>query len=164
MSGRWNRRQLLGATFGLAATGSLGALVPGAARGAAPDVTGAPGATGVQAATAAAAVPAGGATTLVVVHDSRHAASLRHAAALAPRAARLLDAREDLARQWYGELRARAERAPLALAGMTSWSDFLVLRGCAAECGLRAATHELVRNVDGSGRTLVRWQIGRQLA
>lgn len=154
MSGRWNRRQLLGATLGLAAAAGLDTLAPLAPRAARTARTAAP----------ASAAAAGDDALLIVVQDSRHAASLRHAAALAPRAARLLDAREDLARLWYGGLRAHAERAPLALAGMTSWSDFLVLRGCAAECGLRAATHELLRNVDGSGRTLVRWRIGRTLA
>ena len=133
---------MLGATFGLAGAWGIGAL---AARGDGAAIA------GVAAATA---------TTLIVVQDGRYAASRRHAEALAPRAARTLEVRSDLARQWYGGLRAVAARTPLSFAGLTTWSDFLVMRGCAAECGLRAATHELVRDVDGTGRTLVRWRIG----
>jgi hypothetical protein len=142
MSTAWSRRRMLGATFGLAGAWGIGAL---AARGDGAAIA------GVAAATA---------TTLIVVQDGRYAASRRHAEALAPRAARTLEARSDLARQWYGGLRAVAARTPLSFAGLTTWSDFLVMRGCAAECGLRAATHELVRDVDGTGRTLVRWRIG----
>ncbi|MFO1265598.1 MAG: hypothetical protein U1F67_01570, partial [Rubrivivax sp.] len=100
----------------------------------------------------------------VVVQDGRYAASRRHAAALAPQSVRVLEAQADLARQWYGGLRAEVARAPLRFAGLTTWADFLVMRGCAAECGLRRATHELVRDVDGTGRTLVRWRIEGTIA
>jgi hypothetical protein len=141
MSTAWSRRRMLGATFGLAGAWGIGAL---AARGDGAAIA------GVAATT----------TTLIVVQDGRYAASRRHAEALAPRAARTLEARSDLARQWYGGLRAVAARTPLSFAGLTTWSDFLVMRGCAAECGLREAAHELVRDVDGTGRTLVRWRIG----
>ncbi|MCC7463256.1 MAG: hypothetical protein IT480_12430 [Gammaproteobacteria bacterium] len=136
MSDAWSRRRLLGAALGLAGTGVIALLAP---RGAAHR-----------------------ASALIVVQDGRYAASRGHAARLAPRALRVLEARADLARQWYGGLRSLAARAPLQFAGLTSWSDFLVMRGCAAECGLRAATYELVRDADGAGHTLVRWRIGAQ--
>ncbi|MCC7463553.1 MAG: hypothetical protein IT480_13960 [Gammaproteobacteria bacterium] len=152
MTAGWSRRRMLGAALGLAGAGGLAALGP-RATSAAP----------LSAATGArrgAADAAGSGAALIVVQDGRYAASRRHAAALAPQAARVLEARSDLARQWYGGLRSVAARAPLNFSGLTTWSDFLVMRGCAAECGLRAATHELLRDAGGAGCTLVRWQIG----
>jgi hypothetical protein len=132
---RWSRRSVLRASLGLAGASWLAGLAPQA--GAAP-----------------------GSAYLVVVRDGRYAASRRHADALAPRAHRILEARDDLARLWYGGLAAEARRTPLALAGLTTWSDYVVLEGCAAEAGLRAARHELIRDAGGRGGTLVRWQIG----
>jgi hypothetical protein len=146
---------MLGAALGLAGIGTIGVLAP---RGAAAAGAGGPGAR--AGATRTAGVAHRGAPALIVVQDGRYATSRRYAAARAPRALRVLEARADLARQWYGELRPLAARTPLQLAGLTSWSDFLVMRGCAVECGLRAATHELVRDGGGAGRTLVRWWIG----
>lgn len=144
---------MLGATLGLAAASGIGALAPRAAA-----------AGGYDAAAGNAAAPdtrAGdSAAPLIVVQDARYAASRQHAAALAPQAARVLETRADLARQWYGGLRAAATRTPLQFAGLTTWSDFVVMRGCAAECGLRTASHELLRDAGGAGCTLVRWRIG----
>lgn len=131
----WSRRSLLRAALGLAGASWLATPAP-----------------------RAAATP--GPVRLVVVRDGRYAASRRHAEGLAPQAQRILDARDDLARLWYRGLAAEARRTPLALAGLTTWSDYVVLRGCAAEAGLRAARHALVRDVGGRGCTLVRWQIG----
>ncbi|MCC7410586.1 MAG: hypothetical protein IT495_02980 [Gammaproteobacteria bacterium] len=141
MNGAWDRRRVLRTALGLAGAGAIGALAP---RGAA---------------MRAADVARRGTPALILVQDGRYAASRGYATARAPQALRVLEARADLARQWYGELRALAARTPLQFAGLTSWSDFLVMRGCAAECGLRAATHELVRAAGGTGCTLVRWQI-----
>lgn len=146
---------MLGAALGLAGIGTTGVLAP---RGAAAAGAGGPGAR--AGAMRTAGVAHRGAPALIVVQDGRYATSRRYAAARASRALRVLEARADLARQWYGELRSLAARTPLQLAGLTSWSDFLVMRGCAVECGLRAATHELVRDGGGAGRTLVRWWIG----
>jgi hypothetical protein len=156
MSGAWSRRRMLGATLGLAAAGGIGALAP---RTAAASRYGT--ATGNAGDTGAHSARAGDSTApLIVVQDAGYAASRQHAAALAPQATRVLEARADLARQWYGELRAAATRTPLQFAGLTTWSDFVVMRGCAAECGLRTASHELLRDAGGAGRTLVRWRIG----
>ncbi len=141
MSRNWSRRRVLGATLGIVGVACLPGRGPRAAA-ARPD---------------AATLP--GAPRLVVVQDGRYAASRRHADELAPRAQLLVDARDDLARLWYRDLAASAARTPLMFAGLTTWSDYLVLKGCAAEAGLRAARHELIRNTDRRGCTLVRWQI-----
>jgi hypothetical protein len=136
VSATWSRRRLLGATLGLA--GSCGVA------GLAPRVF------------AAGAVDPG----LVVVQDGRYARSRQHADELAPRARQRLDTRDDLARLWYAGLRDLAARTPLRLTGLTTWSDYLVMRGCAAEVGLRATTHRMVGNAGGNGCTLVHWRIG----
>lgn len=101
---------------------------------------------------------------LIVVQDGRYARSRQHADELAPRARQRLDARDDLARLWYAGLRDLAARTPLRLTGLTTWSDYLVMRGCAAEAGLRATSHRMVRDAGGSGCTLVHWQIGGRRA
>jgi hypothetical protein len=148
MSAGWSRRRLLGATLALAGSCGGALLAPRAALG-----------TGGGPCRGATPRPPDTAT-LIAVQDGRYVASRRYAAELAVRAPRTLEARADLARQWYGGLRAAAARGPLRFAGLTTWADFLVMRGCAAECGLRQARHELVRDAGGRGCTLVRWQIG----
>jgi hypothetical protein len=135
MSAQWSRRRVLGATLGA--------------------TLGVAGAAWLARSSAHAAVG-----RLVVVQDGRFASSRRHADGLARRAHRTIDAREDLARLWYRELRLEATRTPLAFAGLTTWSDYVVLRGCAAEAGLRESRYELIRGAGGRGCTLVRWQIG----
>jgi hypothetical protein len=149
MSARWNRRRMLGATLGVAGASWLGGLAPRAAAG---------GTAPTGAGSGGAGAPA--AARLVVVHDGRFESSRRHADRLAWHAHRTIDAREDLARLWYRELRLEAARTPLAFAGLTTWSDYVVLQGCAAEAGLRESRYELVRDAGGRGCTLVRWQIG----
>jgi hypothetical protein len=134
MSAHWSRRRVLGTTLGVAGASFLAGLGGGAAR---PVVS-----------------------RLIVVHDGRFESSRRHAAGLARHAHRTIDAREDLARLWYRELRLEAARTPLAFAGLTIWSDYVVLSGCAAEAGLRESRYELIRDAGGRGCTLVRWQIG----
>jgi len=143
MNTDWNRRRVLGATLGIAGAACLPGRAPRAATASDGNV-------------ARSAVAA----RLVVVQDGRYAASRREADELAPHARLTIDARDDLARLWYRGLAASAARTPLVLAGLTTWSDYLVLKGCAAEAGLRASRHELIRNAGGRGCTLVRWQIG----
>lgn len=135
---------MLGATLGIAGAACLEGLAPRAAAG---------------------STRTGGTTRtvagrLVVVHDGRFESSRRHADGLARHAHRTIDAREDLARLWYRELRLEAARAPLEFAGLTTWSDYVVLKGCAAEAGLRESRYEMIRDAGGRGCTLVRWQIG----
>jgi hypothetical protein len=144
MSAYWSRRRVLGATLGVAGASCFAGLAPGAA------------ASGTHAGGTARL----GVDRLVVVHDGRFESSRRHADGLARHAHRIIDAREDLARLWYRELRLEAARTPLAFAGLTTWSDYVVIRGCAAEAGLRESRHELIRDAGGRGCTLVRWHIG----
>jgi len=132
---------MLGATLGIAGAAGL----PDLATRATPS-------SGIAGTTAGARV--------VVVQDGRFAASRRQADALARHAHLTVDARDDLARLWYRDLAASAARTPLVFTGLTTWSDYLVLKGCAAEAGLRASRHELIRDAGGRGCTLVRWQIG----
>jgi hypothetical protein len=139
MSANWNRRHVLGATLGVAGAACLAGLAPRAAAG-------------------RTTRPVVG--RLVVVHDGGFESSRRHADGLALHAHRTIDAREDLARLWYRELRLEAARAPLEFAGLTTWSDYVVLKGCAAEAGLRESRYELIRDAGGHGCTLVYWYIG----
>jgi hypothetical protein len=142
MSAVWSRRRVLGTTLGAAGAALVAQLMPR------------PAAAGGDLADTATA-------RLIVVQDGRYPSSRRHAEALARQAHLIIDAGEDVARLWYRGLAASAARTPLAFAGLTTWSDFVVLRGCAAEAGLRRSRHELVRDTGGNGCTLVRWQIGR---
>jgi hypothetical protein len=141
MSNPCSRRSVLGAMLGIAGGAGLAALAPT-----------------VRAPARAAATRS--APRLLIVQDGRYAASRRHADRYARQALRVVDARDDLARLWYGGLAHAATTAPLVIRGLTTWSDYVVLRGCAAESGLRAARAELIRAAGGRGCTLVRWQIG----
>ena len=60
------------------------------------------------------------------------------------------DALQDVARLWRGPLAGRTR-----LAGLTTWADFQVISGLAAEAR-RKVSHTLVRE---SGSTLVFWTL-----
>jgi hypothetical protein len=47
----------------------------------------------------------------------------------------------DVCRQWYDSLQQLASRHRGAVAGLTTWIDFLVLRGCFGEVGFRCRYH-----------------------
>ncbi len=70
----------------------------------------------------------------LVIYDARYDACRRFAGALAARGSTTAPAHTDVARLWYGPLRARAAGA--GIAGLTTWADFQVIRGCAAEARL----------------------------
>ena len=63
---------------------------------------------------------------------------------------------------WSPELCALVGWDPATLPPVHRPTDIVgeVTAAAAAECGLRQATHELVRDAAGTGCTLVRWQIG----
>ena len=99
------------------------------------------------------AAPLGGpamaeAAPIVAIFDSRHPASRRWAQAQP--AMRRLDAQGDVLRIWR-------ELAPsgVGLAGLTTWADFLVISGCAAEAR-RRVRHSVLRSRQGRGM-LVSW-------
>jgi len=86
-----------------------------------------------------------------VIYDSRHAASRRWARAQA--GAQRIDARGDVLRIWRTLAPSGA-----SLAGVTTWADFQVIAGCAAEAR-RPVRHDLLRPASGPGPTLVTWTV-----
>lgn len=69
----------------------------------------------------------------IAVFDRRYGESVAWAKAMAAEGARLVGAHEDVARLWYGPLKDQRT----SLAGLTTWADFQVIQGCAAEARLR---------------------------
>jgi hypothetical protein len=110
----------------------------------------------------AAAAAAGKARPDIAVFDGRHEASRRWARQLEQTGVTVIDARRDVARLWYGPLkRVRGRGGRPVIAGLTTWADFQVLSGCAAEARL-AVSHELTQGSGPAERrrgTLVSWTI-----
>ncbi len=71
----------------------------------------------------------------LLVTDRRFDESKRFAATLAGSARRQLDIADDVCRHWYGSIRDRVAAEQGDLIGLTSWIDYEVMRGCAAEAG-----------------------------
>jgi hypothetical protein len=67
-----------------------------------------------------------------VVVDRRYPELRQFHETLQGSAARVIDA-ADLCRHWYGD---NMVEAGMAIAGLTTWIDFIVMRGCARETGL----------------------------
>lgn len=105
----------------------------------------------VLAAPLAGAAPALAAPPAVAIYDSRHAASRRWAKAQT--GSRRIDARGDVLKIWR-ELAPSGAR----LAGVTTWADFQVICGCAAEAR-RRVRHDVIRPDSGEGPTLVAWAV-----
>jgi hypothetical protein len=81
----------------------------------------------------------------VVVRDNRFAASQEFAAVLSRGGASIVEARGELVREWHAGLRAMLGNQRARIAGITSWSDFTIMRACAAELGMRVryeGTHD----------------------
>ena len=111
------------------------------------------------AAAAAAAAPrlaaTGGAPELVV-YDGRFAEAEGFGRAAQRRGVQAFDARGDVARLWYGPLKtARRDGQQARISGLTTWADFQVLAGCAAEARIRPVRHRFLPD-----RQLVSWTIG----
>jgi hypothetical protein len=98
----------------------------------------------------------------IAVFDSRHEASRLWARTLEQAGVTVVDARRDVARLWYGPLRRMRGRGgrPL-IAGLTTWADFQVLSGCAAEARLAVRREPAQASGPGERRrgTLVSWTI-----
>jgi hypothetical protein len=102
---------------------------------------------GLSPALAEAAAPA------IVVFDSRHDLS-RQWARRQP-ALRRVDTRNDILRQWRTlELGSSAA----VVSGLTTWADFQVVCGCAAETR-RKVRHQWVKSPDGAILPLVAWTL-----
>ena len=105
----------------------------------------------VAAAPALGALPAGRGSAVLIFDP----ASVEARALAAPaKGYRLVALTGDPVRLWRDGL--AEHRGPVA--GLTRWSDYLVLRGLAEEGGLRLRSEERVAT--GRGPLLVRWQMG----
>jgi hypothetical protein len=76
---------------------------------------------------------------LVALFDARYSDARKFAAAMERSGAPVLPAHSDVARLWYGALRARAFEGRLQIAGLTTYADFAVMRGSAAEAKMKVA-------------------------
>jgi hypothetical protein len=65
--------------------------------------------------------------------DRRYAESRSFGEALQKSAVRVIDVSEDICRHWYG---GNMISAGAAIAGLTTWIDFVVMQGCAREAGM----------------------------
>ena len=115
----------------------------------------------ILAAAAAAGVPVpalAAAGPALAVFDERYAEARAFAAAQRRRGAVVIEAQADVGRLWYGPVRAalaRGERPRIA--GLTTYADFVVIRGCAAEARLRLSHGEIPRGPRSP--VLVSWSI-----
>ena len=90
----------------------------------------------------------------IAVFDGRHPEGRVFAEAMTARGAAPFDVAGDVARLWYGPLaRALAEGRRPRVAGLTAYSDLVVMRGCAAEARLR-----LVETPPRAGESLFAWR------
>jgi hypothetical protein len=90
----------------------------------------------------------GRARLCAVIRDVRYADARRFAEGLGGRSAMLLATVGDPVTLWRAECRLRLRSPAWRLAGMTTYSDFLLLRGCARECGasvIYQAVHDFRR-------------------
>lgn len=73
---------------------------------------------------------------VAVIYDPRYVPSRRFAGTLARYGAEPFDAAEDLVRLWRGALSAYWRGAGTRIAGLTTFSDFVIARSCARQAGL----------------------------
>jgi hypothetical protein len=108
------------------------------------------------------AASAGRARPDIAVFDSRHEASRLWARNLEQAGVTVFDARRDVARLWYGPLkRVRGRGGRPVIAGLTTWADFQVMSGCAAEARLAVRREPAQASGPGQSRrgALVSWTI-----
>jgi hypothetical protein len=86
---------------------------------------------------------------LTVIYDERFAEARAYAAAIRPLGAALFATRGDTGALWYGPVGARIRRLGGCVAGMTTYADFVLAKGCGRELGLRPtqASPPLTRSV-----------------
>jgi hypothetical protein len=76
-----------------------------------------------------------------VVVDERLAQSAQFARGLAATRVHAVGALDDLCNRWYTQLRNEVLADAGHIAGLTTWMDYVVMRGCAAEIGYAGAFH-----------------------
>ena len=89
----------------------------------------------------AATAPAGRTAIGHVVVDERLAHSAAFAGGFDGPRIHAVSALDDLCNRWYSQLRKLVLADALDIAGLTSWMDYLVMRGCAREIGYASAFH-----------------------
>lgn len=106
---------------------------------------------------------AGAERALAVVHDPLLPRSAQYATRMSARGAQLFTPETDVLALWHGPLRAwcAAQPGPVRITGLTTRTDFLVLRDLARGAGLRT----LVQQDPDAGTprrraTLVAWVLG----
>jgi hypothetical protein len=107
---------------------------------------------------------AAAAPRLLVVHDPAYRRSREFAAAFQDRGARVVALEPDALAAWHGTLRAACADSGARISGLTTHTDFLVLRDLARAAGLVPVA---ARDADaGSARraTLIAWTLAPRAA
>jgi hypothetical protein len=76
-----------------------------------------------------------------VVVDERLGQSALFASGVGALHVHTVGALDDLCNRWYTTLRRAVLAEAGHIAGLTTWMDYIVMRGCAAEIGYRSAFH-----------------------
>jgi hypothetical protein len=84
-----------------------------------------------------------------VVVDERLPQSAAFASGIDGSRRHAISALDDLCNRWYTRLRREVRATSTAVAGLTTWMDFVVMRSCAAEIGYACAFH--AEQVPGRG-------------
>ena len=93
---------------------------------------------------------------LIVLFDGRAPEARRFAQVLRRQGAAAFDIEADMARLWYGALRRGSSQGRrVRIAGLASWADFVVARGCAMEAGF-TLTHHAVHDLAGPSHKVIR--------
>ena len=91
---------------------------------------------------------ASGTQASVVLHDRRIGIAPALRSRLVADGAKFIELTDDPVRQWRGEIAALLARPGTRLFGITRWSDYLLIRGLAAE-SRRHVRHESKASGDG---------------
>jgi len=97
----------------------------------------------------------GGATHVVV--DERYSHSAAFAEDFPGARIHTVGALNDLCQRWYTQLRREVLTDRQAIAGLTTWMDYEVMRSCAAEIGYRASARVQAR-ASGDHLRLFSWE------
>jgi hypothetical protein len=84
-----------------------------------------------------------------VVVDERLSQSAAFASGFDGSRLHAISALDDLCNRWYTQLRREVLASSGAIAGLTTWMDYMVMRSCAAEIGYAGAFH--AEHVPGRG-------------
>jgi hypothetical protein len=103
------------------------------------------------------AQPAARSTIGHVIVDERLSQSAAFAAGFMGSRIHTVGALDDLCNRWYTQLRRQVLADTRAIAGLTTWMDYVVMRSCAAEIGYRGTFHTEHRSAAGQVRA-VSWE------